>query len=578
MAKQAIPHRVTGASFLGSVQNLTTSEVGGQARWMFVGLIAFLFAINGMNVVNSYVGRDFMTAIADRNRAEFIRQAFFYLGVFAISTLLSVFSRYTEERLGLLWRGLLTRQAVDRYLAEGSYYRLEAARTLANPDERITEDVRTFTVTTLSFVLMVLNSSFTVVAFAGVLWSISPLLFLVAVGYAAGGSLMTILLGRPLIRLNYDQLDREADFRSRLVHVRENAEEILLAGAEAPLQGRLVDRLGALIRNFGRIIGVNRNLGFFTTGYNWLIQIIPALIIAPAYMDGRVEFGVVTQSAMAFSTLVAAFSLIITQFQSISSFAAVVARLSSLVEAVEERPRSPCPLETRPGDGGLGYEGLSLSSDDDGRALITGLSIEIPPGVRVLVRAGDGAATVALFRATAELEIRGEGCVKRPAGPGLRFLAERPYLPPVGLRSMLVPTRREGAFSDERLLRLLGEWDLEVVVARAGGLDREQDWDSLLTLAEQQLLACVRVLLARPQLVLLDRPATALGAERIGQVLERLAAASIGYVQLGGAEGSAACYEAILEIHGDGGWGWVGEPPVGTAGDPSELNASEATR
>lgn len=578
MADQAIPHRVTGARFLRSVRSFATSEVGGQARWMFLGLIAFLFAINGMNVVNSYVGRDFMTAIADRNRAEFIRQAFFYLGVFAISTLLSVFSRYTEERLGLLWRALLTRRALDHYLADGSYHRLEAARTLANPDQRITEDVRTFTVTTLSFVLMVLNSSFTVIAFAGVLWSISPLLFLVAVGYATGGSLLTILLGRPLIRLNYDQLDREANFRSGLVHVRENAEEILLAAAEPPLQERLLDRLGALVRNFGRIIAVNRNLGFFTTGYNWLIQIIPALIIAPAYMDGRVEFGVVTQSAVAFSTLVAAFSLIITQFQSISSFAAVVARLSSLVEAVEERPKSHCPIETRPTDDGLGYEGLSLRSDEDDRALITGLSIEIPPGARVLVRAEDGAATVALFRATAGLEARGEGCVKRPAAAGLRFLAERPYLPPVGLRSMLVPPGGGEAFCDARLLKLLDAWELEGVVARAGGLDREQDWDSLLTLAEQQLLACVRVLVARPRLVLLDRPATALGAERVGQVLERFAAASIGYVQLGGAEGPAECYAAILEIRGDGSWGWVGKPPVRTAGGPSQQRTSEATR
>jgi vitamin B12/bleomycin/antimicrobial peptide transport system ATP-binding/permease protein len=58
---------------------------------------------------------------------------------------------------------------------------LEASGKLANPDQRIAEDVRAFTVTTLSFVLMVLNSGFTMVAFSGVLWSISPLLFTVAV-------------------------------------------------------------------------------------------------------------------------------------------------------------------------------------------------------------------------------------------------------------------------------------------------------------------------------------------------------------------------------------------------------------
>lgn len=579
MANQAIPHRVIGAQFLRSVRSFATSEVGAQARWMFLGLVAFLLAINGMNVVNSYVGRDFMTAIANRERAEFIRQASFYLGVFAVSTLLSVFSRFTEERLGLLWRALLTRRAIDRYLAEGTYYRLESVRVLANPDQRITEDVRSFTVTTLSFVLMLLNSSFTVIAFAGVLWSISPLLFLVAVSYAVGGSLMTILLGRPLVRLNYQQLDREADFRSSLVHVRQNAEEILLAKAEAPLQERLVDRLTALVQNFRRIIGVNRNLGFFTTGYNWLIQIIPALVIAPAYMDGRVEFGVVTQSAMAFSTLVAALSLIVTQFQSISSFAAVVARLNSLVQAIEDDgPAVSCPLEARVGDDALGYDALSLRSDEDDRALITGLSVVIPPDTRVLVRAEDEAATVALFRATAGLEVRGSGCVTRPAGQGLRLLAERPYLPPVSLRAALVPPEQAGTLSDQRLLAILDHWGLEGVLARAGGLDREQDWDSLLTLAEQQLLACVRVLLAAPRLVLLDRPATALGRERLGQVLGRLAAACIGYLQFGGPEGPPACYEAVLEIKADGRWGWVGAAPGRRVAEGVGGHAAEATR
>lgn len=577
MADRAIPHRLTGARFFRSVRDFATSEVGGQARWMLAGLIAFLLAINGMNVVNSYVGRDFMTAIADRDRTEFVRMAFFYLLVFAVSTLLSVFSRYTEERLGLLWRELLTRRAIESYLADGSYYRLEASRTLANPDERIAEDVRSFTVTTLSFVLMVLNSSFTVVAFSGVLWSISPWLFLVAVLYAAGGSVMTILLGRPLIRLNYDQLDREANFRSGLIHVRENAEEVLLAGVEPRLGERLQERLGALVGNFRRIIAVNRNLGFFTTGYNWMIQIIPALIIAPAYMEGRVEFGVVTQSAMAFSTLVAAFSLIVTQFQSISSFAAVVARLNSLVDAVEtSKLETPSTAEVpgiRVEDGAesLRYEALTLRSEEDGRVLVGGLSASIPLGGRVLIRAEDEAATLGLFRATAGLDVSGEGRVIRPRAQDLRFLAERPYLTPGSLRGVLVPAAMETTIPDERVLELLDAWGLESVVARAGGLDGERDWDSILSLAEQQRLACVRVLLGAARLVLLDRPGTTLGAGRIDGILGRFSTASIGYVQLGGPEGPPSCYDSVLEFQADGRWSWRGDPPARAARGHHEL-------
>jgi vitamin B12/bleomycin/antimicrobial peptide transport system ATP-binding/permease protein len=553
--------------FLHAIRVFVTSPVGWKARWMLIGIIAFLFAINGMNVVNSYVGRDFMTAIAERNRPEFIRQAWFYIGVFAASTLLSVTLRFLEERMALLWREFLTRRSVDHYLAQGAFYQLDVSHILANPDQRIAEDIRSFTVTTLSFVLMVLNSSFTIFAFAGVLWTISPLLFVVAVLYAGCGSLTTILLGRPLIRLNYDQLDKEANFRSGLIQVREQAAAILLSGSEPRLLQQLQGRLAALVDNFRRIIGINRNLGFFTTWYNWLIQIIPALIIAPAFMAGKVEFGVVTQSAMAFSALVAAFSLIVTQFQSISNFAAVVSRLSDLVEAVEEsRPGTASVIDVREEKGRLAYEALSLRCEHNGPLLIDKLTLTIPPGGRVLVTAENAAATVALFHATAGLSVYGEGTVVKPGAQALQFLAERPYLAPGSLRDALVPPGMEDAVSDQQLLDMLAQWDLNGILARTGGLHMERDWESDLSLGEQQVLACIRVVLAAPRFVVLDRPGTAMSIERITNVLTRFSAASIGYLQLGRTPGPDALYDSALHIRADGTWSWVCIGPRGTRG------------
>ena len=570
MDKQRIPHKLTATRFVRAVRLFATSEVGWKARWMFAGLVAFLFAINGMNVVNSYVGRDFMTAIADRNQPEFVRQALFYVGVFAASTLISVSSRFTEERLALLWRNFMTGRAVQLYLAGGTYYRLDVSRTLANPDQRITEDVRAFTTTTLSFVLMLLNSSFTVVAFSGVLWSISPLLFMVAVLYAAGGSLLTILLGRPLVGLNYDQLDREANFRSGLIHVRENAEAIRLAQYEGRLAQGLQGRLAALVGNFRRITSVNRNLGFFTTGYNWMIQIIPALLIAPAFIAGQIEFGVITQSAMAFSTLVAAFSLIITQFQSISSFAAVVARLSSLVDAIEQAEATPpSAIQRRERADRLAYQGLSLRAAEGERVLIRELSVAIPEGTRTLIRCADEAAALALLRATAGLAVTGEGTLIGPGGANLMCLAERPYLPPVDLRAALTPIGRETELPDARLLALLDQWQLASVPALGGGLDGERDWVSLLSLGDLQLLACLRVVLAAPRFVVLDRPGTALGLERVGWVLERFAAAGITAIQLGRPNDPDDAFAAVLDIRADGRWTWTTErTPSATDLDP----------
>lgn len=346
MDAQAIPLKTTGRRFIRTVRNFAQSDVGWKAKLIFAALVLLLLAANALNVANSFVGRNFMTAIADRDMPGFIRQAFIYIGVFAALTLVAVISRFGEERLGLLWRDTMTRGIVRRYLADGNYQSLKVSGAVANPDQRISEDVRAFTVTSLSFALMGLNSAFTIAAFSEVLWTISPLLFAVAVLYAAGGSLFTIVLGRPLIRLNYDQLDKEAGFRSELIHIRDNSEAIMQARDEESQSARLLSRLDDLVANFRKITSINRNVGFFTTGYNWLIQIIPALIIAPAFIEGKVEFGVITQSAMAFTALVAAFSLIVTQFQSLSSFAAVMARLSALAEVVGQQGD---PITSEPG-------------------------------------------------------------------------------------------------------------------------------------------------------------------------------------------------------------------------------------
>lgn len=314
------------------------SEVKGKARVLAATLLALMLVINGMNVVNSYVGRYFMSAIERREMHNFILYAWLYLAVFAGSTTVAVFFRYSEERLALLWRDWLTRRVVGIYISKGLYLKLQDHGPISNPDQRIAEDVRTITATTLSFTLMILNSSLTAIAFAGVLWGISPMLFVASVLYAAFGSLVTVLLGRSLLPLNYTQADFEANFRTELIQVREQAQEILEEKHEDETIAKLNSRVDDVISNQRRIIDVNRSLGFFTTGYNYIIQLLPVVIVAPFFIREGTEFGIIGQSAMAFSTMVGAFSLIVTQFQSISGYAAQVARLNELVEAAE-KPR-----------------------------------------------------------------------------------------------------------------------------------------------------------------------------------------------------------------------------------------------
>lgn len=551
-------NRAALARFMRVLRAFSRSEVGWKAKVLAGLLILFLFGLNAFNVVSSYVGRDFMTAIADRNMRGFIWQAILYVGVFGLTTIVAVFYRYCEERLGLLMRDWLTRRVIALYLEHPVYYRLDESGAIANPDQRIADDVKAFSVTILSFVLLLLNGSFTIVAFSGVMWTISPMLFAVAVLYAAFGSYLTILLGRPLVWLNYNQLDKEANFRADLIHVRENAESIALLRREGRLSARIRRHFDELIRNFRQIVAVNRNLGFFTTGYNYLIQIIPALMVAPMFIRGEVEFGVITQSAIAFAQLLGAFSLIVTQFQSISSFAAVIARLGSLWEAIEtaRSPRVSGISVSEEPDGALAYRQLTLRSPRDGQILLRELSLTIPPGKRLLVNGPNERAKLALFRATPGLWEAGEGRIVRPPLEQILLLPERPYLPPGTLRDCLLRTGFEADASDETIVGVLRTLSLERVVEQAGGLDVERHWDDLLSLGEQQLLAVARVLIAVPRFAFFERPATALGEAQLETVLRLLQARGISYLTIGNGEDRehGGCYDAVLRLDEDGGW------------------------
>jgi len=515
---------------------------------MGVGLLLLLIAINGLNVLNSYVGRDFMTAIERRDRTGFIRQALLYAGVFGLSTIAAVVYRFTEERLGLLWRWWLTHRLVRVYLDGRLYYRLHASGGLSNPDQRIADDVRALTTSTLSLCLIFLNGTFTIIAFSGVLWSISRLLFAVAVGYAAVGSLLAIRFGRPLVRLNYDQSDREATFRAELVNLRENADSVVLLGREPRFASRLGQKIDAITENLRRIIAVNRNLGFFTTGYNYMIQLIPVLIVAPLFIRGSQDFGVIPQASMAFAHLAGAFSVVVNQFGQLSAYAAVLARLSAFGNAAETAPPSGAPGITVAEDAGrLAFEPLTLRTPQDGRVLVRGLSLDVARGGRALVVA-TGDTTAALERAIAGMWPSGEGRLVRPAD--VMFLPERSYLPPGTLRQLLAGT----GGTDDEIWSALRAAGVEAVVRRAGGIDAERDWDDALSVDEQRLVEVARMLLAAPSFVVLTRLDTSVGATVAADTRAALSARGIGQLALENRAPAAGEFEDVVQIGADGSW------------------------
>jgi putative ATP-binding cassette transporter len=201
--------------------------------------------------------------------------------------------------------------------------------------------------------------------------------------------------------------------------------------------------------------------------------------------------------------------------------------------------------------GRLAYEKLTLVSRRSGEVLVGGLDAAVPAKARVLVTGAED-ARFALFRATAGLWEGGRGRIVRPPRERIRFLPERPYLPPGTLREALLATG-SGGLADAELAAVLRALRLDAVVARAGGLDVERDWDDLLSLAEQQLFSVARVRLASPTHAVLQSPGTTLRPDALGTALRVLSEASITCLVFG-SEADSLAYDAVLELAPGGAW------------------------
>lgn len=531
------------------------------ARVYLAVLLLLALAVGAVQVLTSYVGRDFMTAIANREAAAYWRLLGLYLGTFALAVPLGVFYRWTEQRLALRWREWLAQHLVQRYFNNRAYYRLRGAESIDNPDQRISEDVRNFTSSSLSYLLITLNAAVTLVAFLGVLWGISGTLVLVLFAYAIGGTAVSILIGRRLVGLSFRQYEKEADFRYGLVRVRDNAESIAFYRGESREQGDLLSRLGAAVLNSTVIIDWNRNLSFFTTSYNYTALILPVVIVAPMFMRGEVDFGVVPQAVGAFGQVLAAVSLIIANFMGLSAFLAEVQRLGTLwdnlddFDADEERARLEANEQLDEDSRIVRLDKLAVRAPGGTKTLVEELSFELRRKQSLLIMGPSGSGKSSVLRTIAGLWPSFSGSLERPPLVELMFLPQRPYMVPGNLRDQLLYPFPERGIEDDRIRGMVERVNLSDVFARVeDDLDRVVDWTNVLSIGEQQRVAFARLFLRKPRFAFLDEATSALDEDNQEALYRLLGESGIGFISVGHRETLTRYHDRVLVLEPGGHW------------------------
>ncbi|CAL9138651.1 unnamed protein product [Musa acuminata var. zebrina] len=413
-----------------------SSEDKVQARLRLAAVFALTLGTTGISVGFNFLGRDFYNALANKDQEQFTKQLLYYLGGFAGGIPFFVIRDYARETLSLRWRSWMTSYYMKRYFKNQTFYKIQSQSIIDNPDQRIVDDLSSFTGTALSFSLILFNAAVDLVSFSNILFGIYPPLFGVLLVYSLGGTAISVFLGKGLVTLNFMQEKKEADFRYGLVRVRENAESIAFYGGEGNEMQLLLQRFRRAFENLTELLISSRNLEFFTNGYRYLIQILPAAVVAPMYFSGKIEFGVINQSVSAFNHILSDFSLIVFQFQSISAFSAVIDRLGEFDDILDDNESYITEHESNDEvnilfidnkDPSLlvsnGYvpqverhqllkiQNLTLQTPRRKNILITDLSLEINEKDHLLVTGPSGSGKTSFLRALAGLWNTGKGNV-----------------------------------------------------------------------------------------------------------------------------------------------------------------------
>ncbi len=532
------------------------SEEKWGARTLLGILLAMSFLVSGLNVLISFVGRNFSNALVDKNPEQFWQATTVYATVLVIATPITPLFGYIQDKLGLYWRQWMTNHFVDQYFHQRSYYDIQTTDKLDNPDQRISEDIRSFTMTSLRFLLVILTAIINLISFTGILWSISVPLTLILLGYSISGTIITVIFGQRLIGLNFNQLRKEADFRYGLVHIRDHAESIAFYQGEQQESVQVKKRFSEAIINFNKLIAWQRNLGFFTTGFNYFTFVLPSLFLAPIYFAGEIDFGAIGQAGLAFSQVYGALSIIVTQFEQISLFAAGTNRLGEFaavvdhnnLERTDHKPQIDVIEEPQ-----IALQHITLETPTH-RTLVRDLSVQMQPSEGLLIVGQSGIGKSSLLRAIAGLWNNGTGRLVRPQLREMLFLPQHPYMILGTLREQLIYPNTDQSVTDEKLAAVLQQVNLADLPERVGGLDIELDWDRILSLGEQQRLAFARLLLTQPNYAILDEATSALDFQNEAALYQQLQQTKTTYVSVGHRLSLVQYHQWVLELTGDTQW------------------------
>ncbi|MFM7464707.1 MAG: ABC transporter ATP-binding protein/permease [Cyanobium sp.] len=530
-------------------------------HWVLLGLIVLmLLAVNGINAGIGFIARDLTNALVEKQQENFYLILTVYACCFLVALPIRVSQFYLTQKLGLIWRDWLSRGLIADYMHNRAYYVLnpndETVTDVDNPDQRITDDTRSFTSQSLGFTLGIFDAVLTFALNIIILWSISQKLTWALFFYALVATVILVIAGLNLVRVNYNQLRYEADFRYGLVHIRDNAESIAFYSGEKPEVAETLRRLSTAVRNFDILIIWQVAIGAIQRSVGYAGNFFPYLIMAGAYFSGQIDYGRFIQASFAFSMVEGSLMFVVNNITELAQFSAGVGRLEGFQSKVEQFRLTSSANEyyitTNPNS--IVLRNVDIRAPGTATTLIEDLSLTVGQGERLLVVGPSGCGKTSLLRMVSGLWAPESGTVERPETGELLFIPQKPYMILGSLREQLCYPGDHAVYSDDQLRHILGQVRLEKLAQRYPDLDVKQDWTRVLSLGEQQRLAFGRLLLHSPKMVVLDEATSAVDVPTEQHLYQMLLDRELAVVSVGHRNSLIPFHENVLRLRGGGQW------------------------
>jgi putative ATP-binding cassette transporter len=487
---------------------------------MLLAIILLSLATVYISVLLNEWNRVFYDALENKNFPVFKTQLLHFSYLAFAFILISIYKIYLTQGLQMRWRSWMTRQYMDKWLHNHAYYHTE--QQMDNPDQRIADDLNALTTGTLSLALGLLSSVVTLFSFVTILWTVSgPITLMIAshslvipgymlwfaLLYAIVGSCLVGWIGKPLVKLGYNQEWFEANFRFGLVRIREHSDAIALYEGENSETQQLTRRFESIRSNWWQIMKVTKRLNITATFYSQFATIFPFIVAGPRYFSGAIELGLLMQISSAFGQVQSALSWFVDAFTELASWKACVNRLAGFNRAIEQANHTPRGISlSKHQQGCLQLQDVTLSLPN-GQQLCHHLSATVKQGERILISGPSGCGKSTLLRAIAGIWPYGAGNIARADNLRYLFLPQRSYLPIATLRESLCYPATNSTYSEQQLLDVLQRCQLTHLQPH---LQQTANWSQQLSPGEQQRLAFARVLLIKPDVLFLDEATSAL--------------------------------------------------------------------